>query len=93
MPVTLSDKLQHLGSYAVLAAYFGGIVRARAFAVTLFLLLAMSIALEFLQGAGGHRTFDVVDMVFNALGIAVGWALVRYKLSGWCRVIERWVLA
>lgn len=93
MPVTYFDKLQHLVAYCFLGVYFGGMVRKRAYLVVLILLLLMSIVLEFLQGAGGHRMFDPYDMAFNALGLAAGLQLHRLGLRGWCRSAERWVLA
>ncbi len=93
LPVTFSDKLQHLVSYGVLGVYFGGVVKHRAFLSVLLMLLAMSVGLEFLQEAGGQRQFDLVDMVFNAVGLALGGVLCRFGLGGWCRVVERWVLA
>jgi len=31
--------------------------------------IAMGIALEFLQGMTGYRTFDVLDMAANAAGV------------------------
>ncbi len=93
VPVTLYDKAQHLIAYSVLGAYFGGIVKNRALWLVLFLLLLMSIVLEFLQGAGGVRTFEVYDMVFNGAGLALGWVLCRLGLAGWCLTAERLVLA
>lgn len=93
MPVTFSDKLQHFVAYCVLGVYFGGILRRRAFLAALFLLMTMSVILEFLQGAGGQRVFDPYDMVFNAVGLAVGLQLCRMGLRGWCQAAERWVLA
>ena len=77
----------------MLGFYFGGIVKRRAFCTILLLLFAMSIALEFFQGAGGLRHFDLIDMVFNGTGLVLGAALCLVGFGGWCRVIERWVLA
>ena len=91
--ITISDKLLHLTSYGVLGVYFGGIVKYRAFLTILLLLFAMSVGLEFVQGAGGQRQFDPVDKVFNGAGLALAWAACRIGFGGWCRVIERWVLA
>ncbi|MEM7082686.1 MAG: VanZ family protein [Pseudomonadota bacterium] len=89
VPVTLSDKLQHLLAYATLAIYFGGLVKRRAYWVVVLGLFGLSVLLECLQGWSGERTFDVVDMVFNGLGLAVGKRLSRVGLNGWCRWLER----
>ena len=39
--------------------------------------LAMGIGLEFLQGMGGARQYDVVDMLANAAGVGCGWMAAR----------------
>jgi glycopeptide antibiotics resistance protein len=36
----------------------------------------MGIALEFLQGMTDTRSFEVLDMVANAVGVALGWITV-----------------
>ena len=36
--------------------------------------IAMGVALEFLQGMTGYRTFEVLDMLANAVGVALGWS-------------------
>jgi glycopeptide antibiotics resistance protein len=36
--------------------------------------VAMGIALEFIQGALGYRSFEVFDMYANTLGVLLGWA-------------------
>ena len=38
--------------------------------------VAMGIGLEFLQGMTGYRSFDVMDMLANTIGVALGWILV-----------------
>jgi len=45
--------------------------KARAMYAAGFIL--MGIALEFLQGMTGYRTFDVFDMIANTIGVALGW--------------------
>ena len=37
-------------------------------------LVAMGIALEFVQRALGYRSFEVLDMIADAFGVALGWA-------------------
>ena len=44
-------------------------------------LLALGVGLEFLQALTPHRTFDPVDMVANALGVALGLALTSTLLG------------
>jgi glycopeptide antibiotics resistance protein len=35
----------------------------------------MGIALEFVQGALGYRSFEVADMFANTFGVLIGWAI------------------
>ena len=70
------DKLGHLLAYGTLMFWFCVLyrpLRVRAFYAAGF--IAMGIALEFVQGWLGYRSFEVVDMVANAVGVFVGWAV------------------
>ena len=73
--VAHGDKLGHFGSYALLMFWFARLypaTRSRiAYAVA---FTAMGIGLEFLQGHLGYRSFEVIDMVANAMGVLLGWA-------------------
>jgi len=74
------DKFGHLVAYWSLMLWFGNIYWERsrqAFLAGAF--LAMGVALEFLQGLSGYRTFQYMDMVSNGAGILVGWLLVRTR--------------
>ena len=53
--------------------------RRIAFAVA---FITMGVALEFLQGMTGYRTFDVFDMLANAVGVALGWLIGKYVRIG-----------
>jgi VanZ family protein len=76
IPVEQGDKVGHLGSYAVLMWWFAQAwLRRDARALTAVGLLALGIALEFVQGWTGYRTFSIADMTVDGLGIALGWLL------------------
>ncbi len=67
------DKLGHLLAYGTLMFWFCVLyrpLRVRAFYAAGF--IAMGIALEFVQGWLGYRSFEVADMVANSVGVAVG---------------------
>jgi glycopeptide antibiotics resistance protein len=71
------DKLGHFAAYGLLMLLFCMAhvsTRARAMYATGFIL--MGIGLEFLQGMTDYRTFDVFDMLANAVGVALGWTAV-----------------
>ena len=36
-------------------------------------LVLLGVTLEFVQGYGGERMFEVPDMIANTLGVALGW--------------------
>jgi len=88
MPISLSDKIQHLLAYTTLGVWFGGVFKRRALWVVLLMLLLMGVALEFLQGTTGYRSFDLADMLMNGLGLALSKVLCRVGLGGWCRHVE-----
>jgi VanZ family protein len=70
------DKLGHAGSYALLMWWFAQAwLRREARALTAVGLLALGIALEFVQGWTGYRSFSIADMSADGLGIALGWLL------------------
>lgn len=78
MPVAVDlsegrDKWSHWLAYAALMWWFSMLHRRR---MPLALaLVAMGVLIECLQGLTGYRSFDVHDMLANALGVISGWAL------------------
>ena len=68
------DKLGHLGAYRGAMFWFCQLYPRRptrlAYAAG---FIAMGIALEFVQRALGHRSFEVLDMAADALGVVLGW--------------------
>ncbi|TCO81377.1 hypothetical protein EV699_1087 [Plasticicumulans lactativorans] len=67
------DKAQHGLAYAGLAWWFRQAFTRR-WVWPLF-LVALGVALEFLQGWSGWRTFDTADMLANACGVLAGLVL------------------
>jgi VanZ family protein len=70
-----SDKLGHVLGYGLLMFWFCQLYlgrKTRAAYAALF--IAMGIALEFVQGQFGYRTYDMVDMLANSVGVLLGWA-------------------
>lgn len=52
-------------------------------------LIAMGLALEFLQGMTDYRTFDLRDALANTGGIAIGWLLAPPRLPNFLARAER----
>ncbi len=68
------DKLLHFGGYTTLATIFVLGLRPSLYLTGLFLLAALSIAIEFIQPLTG-RSFDTGDMAANLIGIVTGLGL------------------
>jgi len=70
------DKLLHTMAYACMMGWFAQIYRHDLTRLVLVVgLISMGIAIEFIQGASGHRQFDILDMVANTSGVVLAWAL------------------
>ena len=70
-----SDKVGHFIAYGGLMFWFCQLyrhTRTRLAYATGF--IAMGIAIEFLQRATGYRSFEVMDMLADAIGVLLGWA-------------------
>ena len=69
------DKLGHLASYGTLMFWFSQLYMGKGTrALYAVGFAAMGVALEFAQGVTGYRSFDLADMLANALGVLCGWA-------------------
>jgi VanZ family protein len=70
------DKLGHFAGYGILMLCFAVPYPSRntrlGYAAG---FIAMGIGLELAQGALGYRHYDAFDMLANALGVLIGWAL------------------
>lgn len=85
-----SDKLEHALSYMVLSFWFCQLYRLpQARLVVIIALTGLGVALEYVQGWTGYRSFDVLDMLADSVGIALGWLLVLTPLGGLLAVIDR----
>ena len=70
-----SDKLGHFAAYGLLMFWFAQLYRERTTRIAHALgFIAMGVGLEFAQGQLGYRTYEMVDMYANTLGVLLGWA-------------------
>ena len=87
---TGGDKLAHFVAYGSMTLWFGmvfsGTSRQLGIAAA---FAAMGVALEFLQGLTDYRTFEIADMVANAIGATIGWGLAQTPLKHALAWIER----
>jgi len=64
------DKLGHLAAFGLLMLIFCMIYDQRVTRLAYAMgFIAMGIALEFIQGMTGYRSFDLLDMLANAAGV------------------------
>ena len=42
--------------------------------------IAMGVGLEFIQGMTDYRTYDVLDMAANSIGVLLGWGVALLLL-------------
>ncbi len=88
------DKLAHFAAYGILSFWFGMIFGGRGLQLGIAVAFAaMGVALEFLQGLTDYRTFEIADMVANAVGAGLGWCLVQTPLGNGLTWLERWFAA
>jgi VanZ family protein len=69
----INDKVMHLLAYFALSAWFCQLHRPR-YLVALA-VLALGATLEVLQGLSGYRDMSAVDLLADAIGIGLGWAV------------------
>jgi VanZ family protein len=84
------DKIAHFLAYGSLSLGFGMLFGGRARQLGIALAFAaMGVALEFLQGLTDYRTFEIADMIVNAIGAALGWGLAQTPLRNGLEWVER----
>ena len=72
------DKLEHMLAYGTLMFWFSELYPAARIRVLLAIgFIAMGVGLEFVQRALAYRTYDVLDMLANTIGVFAGWAAAR----------------
>lgn len=69
-----SDKVGHLLGYGTVMFWFAQLYRGNARIAYAAGFGLMGLALELAQGALGYRSSEPLDVIANALGVALGWA-------------------
>jgi VanZ family protein len=90
IPVEEGDKFGHVFAYTALMVWFASLYNERTtrllFAVGFVL---MGVALEFLQRETGYRTFELADMVADAVGVTAGWVLAPPRIANCLHLAEK----
>jgi VanZ family protein len=72
------DKLMHLTAYSILSTLYQLSLPKRYLAITLAVLLG--VLLEIAQSFTTYRSFELLDIVANTLGVGLGFLLIQKKL-------------
>src|SRR5437867_946801 len=93
VPVEHGDKYGHILAYSTLMFWFAQIYpRQRARVAWAAAFVTMGIGLEFLQRLTDYRTFEIADMVGDAVGVSIGWLAAPPRSPQALRYIEaRWL--
>jgi VanZ family protein len=86
------DKVEHLGTYLVLALWFTGLYPRNRYGAVAAALLALGLAMEigqYVMAAG--RMADPYDMAANTLGVGLGLAVALRASGGWTPKVEAWL--
>lgn len=88
--VEQGDKFGHVFAYAALMAWFASVYEAPARRLQFALgFVALGVGLEFAQRWTGYRSFEVADMVADAVGVVAGWVVAPPRMPNILRWLER----
>ncbi len=87
-----SNWTGHGLAYALLMAWFARLVPPEAQRGAAIALIGLGVAIECVQGLLPWRTFDVLDMVANAVGVWIGWAASPPRVANGLPALERLIL-
>lgn len=74
LDVTFGDKIGHFAAYGSVMFWFCKLYVRKPTRVALAAaFVAMGVGIEFIQGATGYRSFELLDMVANTVGVLLGW--------------------
>ena len=86
----LHDKAVHLAVYGGLTGWFAQVFRHDLARLGLLVgFVALGVGVEYLQGLTPSRRFEVLDMVANASGALLAWALSYTRAGEMLPAVER----
>ncbi len=87
-----NDKLEHMGAFFGMTAWFGGLVSRRRYAALAFWMLLLGALIEVAQGVMGFgRDADMWDFCADSIGVAAASMLVYLGLGSWTSRLERFL--
>lgn len=93
-PVALSDKIEHLLGFVVLAFWFGSVIAHRDFLYLALALIALGGGIEIAQGLMGlGRQSDLKDLWADCIGIAIGLGIAATPVGNWASLLDHRIAA
>lgn len=89
IPLDEGDKYGHLLAYGTVMLWFAQVYERRGRWTAMLALIALGVALEYVQRWTGYRTFDVWDMAADGAGVLIGLALAPPRLPNFLQIAER----
>jgi len=89
----LNDKWAHFLAFFILMTWFSGVFRDRVIAWVALGLLGFGIVIELVQSRLPYRSAELADVVFDAGGILLAWALAAAGVGRWTLYLESWLPA
>lgn len=89
IPLDEGDKYGHLLAYGSAMLWFAQLYAGRRRWVAAVGLVALGVALEYVQRWTGYRSFDLWDMAADAAGVMIGLAAAPPRLPNLLFALER----
>jgi hypothetical protein len=89
LPGSHGDKYGHVLAYGTLMYWFAQLHgRGTARCLWALFFVAMGIGLEFVQGLTDYRSFEVEDMLADAVGVLAAWMVAPPRTPHLIRFVE-----
>jgi VanZ family protein len=89
-----ADKLEHLLTWFVVAAWFAALLERRAYPFLAMVMVGLGVGIELAQHFMAlGRAGDWRDVVANSLGVGAGLLAAALKRDSWLLWVEKWLPA
>ncbi|HEX2138390.1 MAG TPA: VanZ family protein [Woeseiaceae bacterium] len=93
MAIMRSDKWLHGVTFAFLTVWFSGQYGRRSYWRVALGMLAFGAFIELCQRIVAYRSAESLDLLADAIGIAVGLTIAAAGIGGWSLRLEDWLAA
>jgi hypothetical protein len=75
------DVLSHFTAYFIMMIWYARIYSAKYYPRLAVIFILLGIGLECMQGILGTREFQIIDMMFNSIGVLSAWLFARFRFA------------